>query len=127
MKRDGGDELRKVLVVDDDDDLADAVRQALRDAGHSVATVRHGAAALELVKHIEPELILLDLSMPIMDGWSFVAQYRRTARHGARLVLLTGNASASEITRTLGADGYITKPFEMKDLLAVVERELAVS
>lgn len=127
MKRDGGSELRKVLVIDDDDDLADVVRQALRDAGYSAATVRHGAAALELVKHIEPELILLDLSMPIMDGWSFVAQYRRIARHGARIVLLTGNASAHEIARTLGADGYITKPFEMKDLLAVVGRELAVS
>lgn len=127
MKRDGGGELRKVLVVDDDDDLADVVRQALRDAGYSVATVRHGAAALELVKHVEPELILLDLSMPIMDGWSFVAQYRRIARRGARIVLLTGNPSASEIARTLGADGYITKPFEMKDLLTVVGRELAVS
>ncbi|HEU5287680.1 MAG TPA: response regulator [Candidatus Limnocylindria bacterium] len=127
MKRDGGGELRKVLVVDDDDDLADVVRQALRDAGYSVATVRHGAAALELVKHIEPELILLDLSMPIMDGWSFVAQYRRIGKHGARIVLLTGNASASEIARTLGADGYITKPFDMKDLLAVVGRELTLS
>ncbi len=126
MKRDGG-ELRKVLVVDDDDELAEVVRQVLRDAGYSVATVRHGAAALELVKHVEPELILLDLSMPIMDGWPFVAQYRRIAKHDARIVLLTGNASAPEIARTLGADGYITKPFDMKDLVAMVGRELAVS
>ena len=123
MKQDGA--LRKVLVVDDDDDLAEVVRQVLRDAGHSVATVRHGAAALELVKHIAPQLILLDLTMPIMDGWSFVAQYRRVASHGARIVLLTGHAAAPEIARTLEADGYITKPFETKDLLAIVDRELA--
>jgi DNA-binding response OmpR family regulator len=56
-----------------------------------------------------------------------VAQYRRIARHGARIVLLTGNPAAPEIARTLGADGYITKPFDMEDLLAVVGRELAVS
>ncbi len=126
MKHDG-DELRKVLVVDDDDDLAEVVRQLLRDAGYSVAAVRQGAAALEHVKHIAPELILLDLSMPIMDGWSFVAQYRRIAKHEARIVLLTGNASAPEIAQTLGADGYITKPFDMEDLIAIVRRELAIS
>jgi len=125
MKRDG--ELRRILVVDDDDELAEVVRQVLRDAGHSVATVRHGAAALELVSHHSPDLILLDLSMPIMDGWSFVTQYRRTAKQGARIVLLTANQHAPEIARTLQADGYITKPFEMEDLLAVVGRELSVS
>lgn len=123
----GDGELRKVLVVEDDDALADVMRQVLRDAGYSVATVRHGAAALELVRHIAPELILLDLSMPIMDGWSFVTQYRRVAKHDARIVLLTGNASAPEIARTLGADGYITKPFDMEDLVAIVGRELAIS
>jgi len=84
----------KVLVIDDDDALADVVRQLLRDAGYSVATVRHGAAALELVKHIAPDLILLDLPMPIMDGWSFVSQYRRIANEGARIVLFTANAHA---------------------------------
>jgi CheY-like chemotaxis protein len=122
VKQDG--EARKILVVDDDDELADVVRQVLRDAGYSVATVRHGAAALELTKHISPELILLDLSMPIMDGWSFVAQYRRMAKQGARIVLLTGNASAPDIARTLEADGYITKPFSVDDLIATVAREL---
>ena len=125
MKRNG--ESRKVLVVDDDDELAEVVRQVLRDAGHSVATVRHGAAALELTQHISPDLILLDLSMPIMDGWSFVTQYRRNAKQGARIVLLTANQNAPEIARSLGADGYITKPFDMADLVAIVGRELSVS
>ena len=123
MKSNG--DLRKVLVIDDDDELADVVRQILREAGHSVATVRHGAAALELTKHISPDLILLDLSMPIMDGWSFVTQYRRNGGQGTRILLLTGNQHAHEIARTLQADGYITKPFDMHDLVAIVDRELA--
>jgi CheY-like chemotaxis protein len=120
-------ESRKVLVVDDDDALAEVVRQVLRDAGHSVATVRHGAAALELTKHIAPDLILLDLSMPIMDGWSFVSQYRRNAKQDARIVLLTANQQAPEIARSLQADGYITKPFDIDDLIALVDRELSIS
>jgi len=125
MKRNG--EPRKVLVVDDDDELADVIRQSLRDSGYSVATVRHGAAALELVRHISPDLILLDLTMPIMDGWSFVTQYRRSGKADARIVLLTGNSHAPEIAETLSADGYVTKPFDLTDLLAVVRRELPLS
>ena len=123
MRQVGG--THKVLVVDDDDELADVVREVLRDAGYSVATVRHGAAALELVGHVAPDLILLDLTMPIMDGWSFVSQYRRTAKESARIVLLTANAHAAEIARTLGADGYITKPFDLQRLLARVGAGLA--
>ena len=119
--------LGKVLVVDDDDQVADVVRQVLRDAGYSVATVRHGAAALEMLHHVEPDLILLDLSMPIMDGWSFVAQYRRMARPGARIVLLTANPHAPEIATSLKADGFIQKPFDIDGLIGAVAHELALS
>ena len=128
MKHIGGNgHLGKILVVDDDDQVADVVRQVLRDAGYSVATVRHGAAALELVTHIAPDLILVDLSMPIMDGWSFVSQYRRTAGAGARILLLTANPQAAEIATTLHANGFIQKPFDIQMLVDVVARELPVS
>jgi CheY-like chemotaxis protein len=119
--------VRKVLVIDDDDSVADVAREVLRDAGYSVATVRHGAAALELVRHVAPDLILLDLTMPIMDGWSFVTQYRRMAKESARIVLFTGHPHAAEIARSLGADGYITKPFEIDGLVGIVARELPFS
>jgi CheY-like chemotaxis protein len=125
MKPNG--DLHKVLVIDDDDNLAEVVRQVLRDSGYAVATVRHGAAALELVRHISPDLILLDLTMPIMDGWSFVGQYRRDGKTSARIVLLTGNPHAPEIARNLGADGYLNKPFEIDDLIGVVSRELPLN
>ena len=127
MKLGGNGHLGKVLVVDDDDQVADVVRQVLRDAGYSVATVKHGAAALELMKHITPDLILLDLSMPIMDGWSFVTQYRRVARPGARILLLTGNPRAPQIAESLHADGYIEKPFDIEQLVDAVSREMPSS
>ena len=125
MKQNG--DLQRVLVIDDDDDLAEVVREVLRDSGYAVATVRHGAAALELMSHISPDLILLDLTMPIMDGWSFLGQYRRNGKTSARIVLLTGNPHAPEIARNLGADGYLSKPFVIDDLIGVVARELPLN
>jgi CheY-like chemotaxis protein len=117
--------LPRVLLVDDDDDLADVLRQTLHDAGYAVATVRHGAAALDLVRQIEPDVILLDLTMPIMDGWSFVSQYRRSGKPSARIVLLTGHPNGREISQNLGADGYVGKPFELPALLRALERNVA--
>lgn len=126
MRRPGptDDQHLRILLVDDDDALADVLRQALHDAGYAVATVRHGAAALELVRQIEPDVILLDLTMPIMDGWSFVSQYRRHGKPSARIVLLTGHRNGREIGTNLGADGYVPKPFELSDLLAVLDQML---
>jgi DNA-binding response OmpR family regulator len=119
MKKSGSDgHSPRVLLVDDDDDLADALRQSLNDAGYAVATVRHGAAALELVRQIAPDVILLDLTMPIMDGWSFVSQYRRGASPSARIILLTGHPNGRDISNNLGADGYVAKPFELSALIA---------
>jgi two-component system, chemotaxis family, chemotaxis protein CheY len=114
----------RVLLIDDDDELAEVLRQALRESGYAVATVRHGAAALELIGQIQPDLILLDLRMPIMDGWSFVTQYRRSGKAGGRIVLLTGHPNGREISQSLGADAYVGKPFELAQLLSTVQRQL---
>ena len=115
---------RRVLIVDDDDELAEVLRQALRESGYAVATVRHGAAALDLIGQIQPDLILLDLTMPIMDGWSFVTQYRRSGRAGGRIVLLTGHPDVHEISVSLGADGYVGKPFGLSELLSTLQQQL---
>jgi two-component system chemotaxis response regulator CheY len=114
----------RVLLVDDDDELAEVLRQALRESGYAVATVRHGAAALDLIGQIQPDLILLDLRMPIMDGWSFVAQYRRSGKAGGRIVLLTGHPNVREISQSLGVDAYVGKPFELTQLLSTVQQQL---
>jgi DNA-binding response OmpR family regulator len=114
----------RVLIVDDDDELAEVLRQALRESGYAVATVRHGAAALELIGQIQPDLILLDLRMPIMDGWSFVTQYRRNEKVGGRIVLLSGHPNVRDISQSLGADAYIGKPFELTQLIGTLEQQL---
>ncbi|HET8569124.1 MAG TPA: response regulator [Candidatus Limnocylindria bacterium] len=114
----------RVLVIDDDDALCETVRQVLGDAGYAVATVPHGAAALELIRQHQPAVILLDLRMPIMDGWSFVDQYRRLAHPAAKIVLLSGARDLATIARTLEVDGHVAKPFAMDDLTREVERAL---
>src|SRR5688500_7684891 len=98
---DGNGSHPRVLVIDDDDELAEVLRQALRESGYAVATVRHGAAALDLIGQIQPDLILLDLRMPIMDGWSFVSQYRRIGKSAGRIVLVSGHPDVREISQRL--------------------------
>jgi CheY-like chemotaxis protein len=115
----------RILVVDDDDALCDTIREVLGDE-YAVASARHGAAALDLVKVHEPALILLDLRMPIMDGWSFVQQYRRGATVPARVVVMSAAADLPSIARQLGADGQLRKPFDLNTLQALVAAELAM-
>lgn len=117
----------RVLVIDDDDAVCDVLREALTDAGYAVATVPHGAAALELVRHHQPAVILLDLRMPIMDGWSFVDQYRRQARPPASVILLSALKDVEDSARRIGAAGFIKKPFELDHVLSQIESCIAES
>ena len=80
----------------------------------------HGAAALEMAKVHEPALLLLDLRMPIMDGWSFVQQYRRASAAPAAIILMSANPDLPGIARQLGADGHLRKPFDLAELRACV-------
>ena len=114
----------RVLVVDDDDQLCTTICEVLRDDGFATASVPHGAAALEMAEAHEPALILLDLRMPIMDGWSFVEQYRRASVAPAAIILMSGNADLEGIAQHLGADGHLRKPFDIEELRSCVASRL---
>jgi DNA-binding response OmpR family regulator len=73
-----------------------------------------------MVKVHEPALILLDLRMPIMDGWSFVEQYRRASVAPAAILLMSANPDLPGIAQHLGADGHLRKPFDLDELRASV-------
>ena len=108
-----------MLVIDDDEALCDTIRESLRE-DYAVASAPHGAAALDLVKIHEPALILLDLRMPIMDGWSFVQQYRRVTVVPAAILLMSAAPDLPAIATQLGADGHLRKPFDLETLYARV-------
>jgi CheY-like chemotaxis protein len=117
----------RVLVIDDDDVVCELLREALTEEGYAVATVPHGAAALELAKHHQPAVIVLDLRMPIMDGWSFAEHYRRQAKPAASLILLSGTRDIEESARRIGAVAYISKPFEITEVVSKIERCIAAN
>lgn len=111
--------------MDDEEDLATLLHELLTDAGYDVATAPDGAVALDLVTTHEPALIIADLRMPIVDGSSFVAQYRR---HGgrARVIVLTA-VGAIDADQIGGAYALVRKPFEIDALLTTVAAALASS
>src|SRR5437899_2340762 len=117
----------RVLVIDDDDGVCEILREALTDEGYAVATVPHGAAALDLVRYHQPAVIILDLRMPIMDGWSFAEQYRRLAKPAASLILLSAVRDLEESAQRIGAAAYISKPFELTDVVSKIERCIAAN
>lgn len=126
--RDGASASRpRILIIDDDDGVCEILREALTDEGYAVATVPHGAAALDLVRHHQPAVIILDLRMPMMDGWSFAEQYRRQAKPGASLILLSAMRDIEESAQRIGAASFVQKPFELTDIVGKIERCITVS
>ncbi len=115
---------KRILVVDDDDTIRELVVMALADEGYQTAMACHGAEALAELRRQPADLILLDMRMPIMDGWTFAQTYHAAAGPHAPVVVLTADRNASAAAATVGAVGYLAKPFELDHLLATVARAL---
>lgn len=113
---------RKVLVVDDDVDLLALVAMVLRDEGFDVKTAEDGRQALDSVSREMPDLILLDMKMPVMNGWDFSRQFRTKYGKAAPIVVLTAADDARKRASEIDADGLVGKPFELDALLAMVRR-----
>jgi CheY-like chemotaxis protein len=115
---------REVFVIDDDLDILEAMTFVLEDAGYHVLTATNGAEALERLRaHVAPNLILLDLMMPIMNGWQFLAEQSSDPKlAGIPVVLVTGAGQASQRARSLGVAGYLEKPVDIGQLLSTTRR-----
>ena len=113
----------QILVVEDDPDIADLIRHYLEKGGHTVHLLGSGAAVLPRVRAERPDLIVLDLMLPGLDGL-MVCQALRSAPATAAIPIIMVTARADEADRVagleLGADDYVTKPFSAKELVARV-------
>lgn len=119
--------LGSVLVVDDDPTFCRFVDASLRSEGYHVATAPHGAAALAVATQQDVDLILLDLTMPVMDGRTFAAAYRELPVPHAPIVLVTGVVKPPEVAReaeALHATGFVLKPLDVDTLLETTRRLL---
>lgn len=116
--------LPKILVVDDEPAVTDLLAYNLRKAGYAVLTAADGREALEAVHAFQPDLILLDLMLPGVDGLEVCRELRKT--RDVPIIMLT--ALGEEIDRVvgleLGADDYVTKPFSVRELLARIKAVL---
>ncbi len=112
--------MKTILVVDDEPKIVKVVRDYLERAGFAVHAASDGASALDLARTEKPDLIVLDLGLPKLDGLDVTRQLRKTSR--APIIMLTARSEESDklIGLELGADDYITKPFSPKELVARV-------
>lgn len=115
-----------VLVVDDEDSIRQFLRSALESEGFGVLTAGDGEEALSLCAHTLPDLILLDLMMPRLDGLGFLHEFRRRFGSDADrpVYIMSAVRTATEHARAAGVAGVFVKPFDLNDLLDTVQREL---
>ena len=110
-----------VLVVDDDASIRDAVRDVLESAGIAVETAANGADALEKVSRHRPRLVLLDMRMPVLDGWGFASALQERGL-ALPVVVMTAAADAGRWADEIGAIGVVAKPFGIAELVDAVNR-----
>ena len=114
-----------VLIVEDDEAIADSVAYALGRAGFRTLRAGDGGQGLRLFRQQRPDLVILDLMLPQVDGWRVAEELRR---EDPRVPVIVCSARTSEFDRVhgleMGADDYVTKPFSMKELLARVNAHL---
>jgi two-component system chemotaxis response regulator CheY len=111
-----------VLVVDDDEAILDVVQMVLSEAGYEVLTAADGAEALAAADRRPPRVILLDMRMPVMDGWQFARAYRQAPGPHAPIVVVTAAVDAARRAAEVDAEDVLPKPFRVEELLAVVDR-----
>ena len=113
-----------VLVVEDDPDLASLEAQLLEEHGHRVEVAHNGREALAVIERATPDLIVLDMKMPVMNGREFADEYRRRQRSPAPIVVVTAADDAQRRAAEVGASGWIAKPFDPDALVDSVTRLL---
>jgi two-component system, chemotaxis family, chemotaxis protein CheY len=114
-----------ILVVDDDETVREAITETLELEGYRVDSAADGLQALEKVKTAAPDAIVLDLMMPVMDGFTFLEQCRRDELcPGTPIVVTSAVHQLAKTASALHVDACLAKPFDLDELLAIVERLL---
>ena len=112
---------RLVLVIDDDPDILQTLGLCLSSEGYRVLMAANGKEALEILDREHPSVILLDLMMPVMDGWQFVAELDHRGRRDVPLLILSADRSVQGHAQQLRASGHLAKPFDLDELLGKVQ------
>ena len=118
-------EKKKILIVEDDPDIRSVLSMVIEADGYSVVTANNGLEALETIqKDGLPQLILLDMKMPIMDGWQFAEAFYKLHGHAVPLVVMTAAADAAKRASDISANGWLEKPFDLSNLQTALQKYL---
>ena len=115
---------RKVLAVEDDRNISDLIRMYLEKEGFEVITAFDGGTAVEKFRQEQPDIVLLDIMLPVMDGWAVCAKIRETSKTPIIMLTAKGEVQDRVTGLEMGADDYLVKPFEMKELIARINAVL---
>ena len=115
---------KKVLIVEDDNNIAELLHLYLEKEGFETQVARDGGKGVEMFRSFQPDLVLLDIMLPVMDGWSVLKKIRESGK--VPVIMLTAKGELEDRVTGLesGADDYIVKPFEMKEVLARIHAVL---
>ncbi|NCB04247.1 MAG: response regulator transcription factor [Clostridia bacterium] len=115
---------KTILVIEDDGNIRELLRLYLEQEGYAVETAQDGLEGMRTFKRIHPDLVLLDLMMPLMDGTQVIREIRASSKTPVIMLTAKGETFDKVAGLELGADDYITKPFEMRELIARVRAVL---
>lgn len=113
-----------ILVVEDDQDVRHTIQWALEDEGYAVLTASDGKQALDRVQGRQPALVLLDMGLPVVDGYGVADGLRANYGDRVPILVITADGRAAEKAHRVGAVGYLHKPFDIDHLLGTVRRVL---
>ena len=114
----------RILLIDDEDDILEFIRYNLTKAGYEVYTARNGAEGLQQAAAHRPHLILLDVMMPQLDGWQVCREIRKKSQCPIIMLTAKGEVFDKVLGLELGADDYVVKPFEAKEVVARIKAVL---
>jgi DNA-binding response OmpR family regulator len=116
----------RVLIVDDNPDILVLLRTNLRAAGLDTLEAQNGRVALQKIDEEDPDVVLLDLMMPVMDGWAVLDELQARPRHPPVIVVSAVEAAASvERAQRMGVAAYVTKPFNVQGLIELIRSVLS--
>ena len=116
--------MAKILVVDDDLNICELLKLYLESDGYTVVTANDGAAAVDTFQNKSPDLVLLDVMLPKMDGWQVCREIRKTSSVPIIMLTAKGETFDKVLGLELGADDYVVKPFDAKEVMARIKAVL---
>ena len=114
----------KILVVDDDNNICELLRLYLEKEGYEVTIAHNGADAVKLFQEISPNLMLLDIMLPVLDGWQVCREVRKFSDKPIIMLTAKGETFDKVLGLELGADDYVVKPFDTKEIVARIKAVL---